>query len=271
MEEQMNVKNFIMTVAVFLLSSYFTGMNAKEFKSSGERFHHETSFGHDGYKGPAYWGERIPLYKKYPDSDKVKLPKSDYNGITVEKAIDKRLSTRDFSGKQISLKELSRLLISGNGITHSSHGFNMRSAPSGGALYPIETYIIVWNVESLKNGLYHFQVADSSLELIKSGDFQKFCYKTTHEQEAAGAGVMAIILTSRFDRITKKYSDRGYRYAYIEAGAICENIYIQATSLGLGTVVIGAFNDDMLNEFLEIDGIKEAAILLMPVGRPLKK
>jgi SagB-type dehydrogenase family enzyme len=68
--------------------------------------------------------------------------------------------------------------------------------------------------------------------------------------------------------VTRKYADRGYRYAYIEAGAVCENIYLQAESLGLGTVVIGAFNDDALNRLLGVDGLAEAALLIMPVGWP---
>jgi len=83
-----------------------------------------------------------------------------------------------------------------------------------------------------------------------------------------GASPVTIILTARFDRTTRKYADRGYRYAYIEVGAICENIYLQAQSLDLGTAAVGAFNDASLNDFLDIDGRSEAAILIMPVGVP---
>jgi SagB-type dehydrogenase family enzyme len=77
-----------------------------------------------------------------------------------------------------------------------------------------------------------------------------------------------LIITARFDRTTWKYADRGYRYVYIEAGAVCQNVYLQAGSLGVGTCAVGAFNDDALSALLEIDGISEAPLLVMPLGIP---
>jgi len=235
--------------------------------SVGQRFHRETSFDESGFVGKNIsWGKRIPLYKKYPDAQKTKLPAPSFTGQPVERVIGQRKSTRSFSDKPITLAELSQLLLSANGLTHTSGSFEMRAAPSGGALYPVELYVIVHNVESLDNGLYHFQVADSSLELIKAGDFSRKIHEAANNQNAVGKSPLTVVLTARFARSTVKYADRGYRYIYIETGAICENIYLQATSLDMGTVAVGAFNDGLLNELLELDGLAEAALLIMPVG-----
>jgi len=241
----------------------------EENMSIGQKFHHETSFGDKGYKGKDIgWGGQVPLYKKYEGASKVKLPTPDFEGLSVEEAVRKRRSERYFADKAMSLEQLAQVLLSAGGITYSSSGWDFRAAPSGGALYPIEIYVVARNVDTLADGLYHFQVSDNSLELIKEGDFDRQIHKAANEQEAVGSSPVTLILTARFDRSTVKYGDRGYRYIYIEAGAICENIYLEATSLGLGTVAVGAFNDDSLNRLLEIDGADEAALLVMPLGIP---
>ena len=237
--------------------------------SIGQKFHHETSFGDKGYKGKDIgWGGQVPLYKEYESASKVKLPSPDFEGLSVEEAVRKRRSERHFADKAMSLEQLAQVLLSAGGITYSSNGWDFRAAPSGGALYPIEIYVIALNVDTLSDGLYHFQVSDNSLELIKEGDFGRQIHRAANEQEAVGSSPVTLILTARFDRSTVKYGDRGYRYIYIEVGAICENIYLEATSLGLGTVAVGAFHDDGLNRLLEIDGADEAALLVMPLGIP---
>jgi len=240
-----------------------------ENMSIGQRFHYETSFGDKGYKGKDIsWGKRVPLYKTYREALKVKLPSPVFEGMSVEKAIRERRSERSFTNRSMSLEQLAQILFSAYGITSSSSGYDFRAAPSGGALYPIEVYVIANNVESLANGFYHFQISDSSLELIKEGDFSKNIHRAANRQDAVGSSPITLVFTARFDRMTAKYADRGYRYIYIEVGAICENVYLQAVSLGLGTVAVGAFNDDAVNELLEIDGLSEATLLLMPVGFP---
>ncbi len=237
--------------------------------SIGQRFHQETSFGDKGYKGKDIrWGRQVPLYKKYESTSKVKLPTPEIEGLSVEEAIRRRRSERYFADKAISLEQLAQVLLSADGITYSSNGWDFRSAPSGGALYPVEIYVIARNVDTLTDGLYHFQVSDNSLELISEGDFSRQVYKAANEQEAMGSSPVTLILTARFDRSTVKYGDRGYRYVYIEAGAICQNIYLEATSLGLGTVAVGAFDDDALNRLVGVDGANEAALLIMPLGIP---
>lgn len=259
----------VIVFPVMLLLAAGVSAEREDSMSIGQLFQLETSFGDSGFKGENIsWGKEIPLYKRYKDAVTIKLPDPSFRGMILEEAIQKRKSVRSFSKKSLTLEQLSRILQSAYGITHSWGGFDFRSAPSGGALYPIEVYVIATNVETLTQGLYHFQVSDSALELIKEGDFRKELYRAAFEQGAVDNGVANIIITSRWDRSTKKYADRGYRYTYVEAGAICQNIYLQTVSLGMGTVVIGAFNDDAVNRLLEIDGRDESVLLIMPVGFP---
>ena len=237
--------------------------------SIGPRFHLETSFGHEGFKGKSVsWGKTLPLYKEYPDAKVVRLPAPEESVAPLVDALNLRKSVRSFSDEAVSMEQLSRLLQSADGITHGWGGMAMRTAPSGGALYPVNLYVAVSKVEGLEAGIYHFQPPDSTLELIEAGDFDARLRAAAFDQECVGSSPVAVILTARFERSTKKYADRGYRYTYIEAGAICQNIYLQATALKLGTVAVGAFNDDALNELLKIGGREEASLLIMPVGHP---
>jgi SagB-type dehydrogenase family enzyme len=158
-------------------------------------------------------------------------------------------------------------LFSAQGITGYYVGYPLRSAPSAGALYPFEIYVIVNNVSGLKRGIYHYQVLTHSLELIKLGDYRSKITNCCLNQDMAGKSGVTFVLTAIFERVTFKYDERGYRYVYIEAGHISQNIYLQATSLGLGSVVIGAFYDDKINKLLKIDGKKEAAIYVHAVGK----
>jgi SagB-type dehydrogenase family enzyme len=272
------MREVIMNIHYLILTLLFIGLGAnaaannKDSLSIGPRFHYETSYNDSGTKGPeVIWTKELPLYKKYENAPKTKLPFPTVDNTDLDKIISARRSIRNYTGQSLNLAQVARLLQSADGLTHSFGKYNLRTAPSGGALYPVDIYIIASGIDSLADGLYHFQVSDSNLELIKPGDFRERIFKASFEQECVGGAPLNIILTARFTRSAKKYSDRGFRYTYMEAGAICENIYLQATALELGTVAVGAFNDDALNNLLEINGQTEAALLIMPVGYPATK
>ena len=264
--------NMLKNVTCLLVTGLFlsSALAANENNMSiGQRFHYESSYSDEGSKAEnPGWGKTVPLYKEYPGVEKVKLPVPTRTDASLEKAVEERQSVRSFSDRGLTLAEVSRLLLTADGLTHSRGDWQMRSAPSGGALYPIDVYLVVSKVESLKPGLYHFQVSDSSLELVDAGDFSEQIHVASNEQSSVGSSPITIVMTARFDRSITKYSDRGYRYTYMEAGCICQNIYLQATALKMGTVAVGAFNDDALNRFLKIDGRDEAGLLIMPVGYP---
>jgi SagB-type dehydrogenase family enzyme len=259
----------IMSVVLVAVTLTPSAGETEDVLSIGQRFHYETSYGDSGARAKnPLWGKQVPLYKEYPDVAKIQLPEPGITDASLETVVSQRKSIRSFADKSLTVEQLSRLLVTADGLTHTSGSWQMRSAPSGGALYPIDIYVIVSSVESLAKGLYHFQVSDSSLELVRKGDFAETVHVASNEQTAVGSSPITIIVTARFDRSTAKYSDRGYRYTYMEAGCICQNIYLQATALQLGTVAVGAFNDDSLNGFLDVDGQSEAALLMMPVGFP---
>ncbi len=257
----------LIALSVSYISLFSTLLPGQEKRSEGERFHYETRLTLKEVVGSIFrWRSRPSLYKSYEDKPVTKLPDPAFKGLTLEEAIKARRSERDYSGKTMSIEELSHLLYAASGITGKSDAQPLRAAPSAGALYPVETYAVVNNIEGLQMGLYHYNVREHALELLKEGNYRG---KITHcalDQEMAGQANVTIILTAVFERTTWKYDERGYRYVYMEAGHISQNIYLQATSLGLGSVAIGAFYDDALNEFLGIDGKAEAAIYMHAIG-----
>ncbi len=261
-------------VAAVLIVLLFVGMlegrkrEGKEKLSTGERFHHETTLTWRGVLGDVFGSKpkKPPQYKTYPGSEKIKLPKPEYRGMVLEQAIEQRRSVRNYSKKPITTAQLSQLLFAAQGITGKTYGQPLRSAPSAGALYPSEIYVVVNNVQDLPRGIYHYSVLDHALELIKAGDFRRKITDAGLEQEMLGDAAVTFVLSAIFDRLRCKYGERGFRYAYIEAGHISQNIYLQSVSLGLGSVCVGAFLDDKVNQLIDVDGRKEAAIYLHAVG-----
>ncbi len=214
----------------------------------------------------------VGAYKKYEGSETIKLPGAGYKGMVLEDAFKKRRSIRsedDFSEERLSIEELSQLLFAANGITgrDEASGYDLRTSPSAGALHPVEIYVVANRVSGIDEGLYHYSALDHSLELIRKGDLRKEITFASDEQEEADRAGAVLILTAVTERTTKKYDVRGYRYMYIEAGCISQNIYLEAVSLGLVSTAMGAFYDDELSKFLGIDGRKEVPVHLHAVGK----
>jgi len=212
------------------------------------------------------WGSEPEKEKEYEGAQEIVLPDPSQGNLTLEEAIDRRRSIRDYSGRPLPIASVSRLLHASSGITGEGGDPHLRSAPSAGALYPIETYVVAYRVEGIPSGIYHYRPSGHRLELIREGDFRDEFIAAGLHQDMAGRCNLLYILTAVFRRATWKYGERGYRYAYIEAGAMSQNIYLQATSLGLGSVVMGAFFDDRVLDLIGVDGRKEAPILLQAVG-----
>jgi len=273
MQMYLNIRTLSLAIASFVLFTNSFGLSAyskdaeKEF-SPGERFHHNTSLTWRGVIGDVFRSKpkKPPQYKNYPDSKVIKLPKPVYHRITLEESIEKRRSVRNYSDKLLTLSQLSQLLFSAQGITGKLYDQPLRTAPSAGAPYPIEIYVIANDVEGMTCGIYHYAVRNHSLELVKSGDFRKELTAAGLEQEMLGDADVTFILSAVFDRVRHKYGERGFRYAYIEAEHISQNIYLQAVSLGLGSVSVGAFLDEEINKLIGIDGRTEAVIYIHAVG-----
>ena len=216
----------------------------------------------------ANWGQQPPLYKEYPGAPRIPLPKPRLDGgLRTEEAITDRRSARAYSGEPMELEELSRVLYLTSGICADRWGQQHRTAPSSGALYPIELYPVVHNVRGLEPGVYHYAFPDHSLSLVRAADLREHVVEQGLMQEYLGECNAVLFLTMIQQRMRFKYQDRSYRYGLIEAGHIGQNLYLAATSMGLGACAIGAFMDDQINEMLGVDGVEEAAIYMLAVGK----
>jgi SagB-type dehydrogenase family enzyme len=187
------------------------------------------------------------------------------SGLGVEEAISRRRSQRNFSGRPLSLTELSHLLYYSGGITNRPNGF--RAAPSAGATYPIEIYPVINNINGLEMGVYHYLVAAHELQVIREGDFSSEMARAALGQNVLAQANVVLILSTVFQRTQQRYRERAQRYILLEAGHIGQNACLVATSIGLSTCVIGAFYDQDFNRLLGLDGTKESVLYLIAAGK----
>jgi SagB-type dehydrogenase family enzyme len=199
-----------------------------------------------------------------PTDRAIILPGPRFDGKTsVEKALKNRRSVRDFADKPLKLEEVSQLLWAAQGITDPE---GLRAAPSAGALYPLESYLVAGNVDGLPAGAYRYRPKGHALVRVVEGDKRKELCDAALAQPSVCAAPAVLVFTAVYERTTAKYRKRGVRYVHMEAGHAAENVCLQAVSLGLGTVTVGAFDDDAVKKVLGIAG-KEQPLYLMPVGR----
>lgn len=234
----------------------------------GERFHQETSLTWRRAIGDVFSRKpaRPPPYKSYAKAKRIALPGPEHEGMSVEAAIRERRSVRNYSGEPMSLSQLAQLLFAAQGITGRMYGEPLRTAPSAGALYPFEIYVIANNIEGLGGGIYHYAVREHQLELVRAGDFSSDITEAALQQEMLGQADVSFVLAAVVDRTRHKYGERGFRYIYMEAGHISQNIYLQAVSLGLGSVGVGAFLDHEVSKLIGLDGEEEIPVYLHAVG-----
>lgn len=236
----------------------------------GDLFQQQTKY-HRGKLsgGPLLWHQKPETYKTYPDVPKLPLePIDSFEGISLWQTIKKRKSSRNFSNKALLKTDLSRLLWAVQGITRISSGFEFRTAPSAGALYPIETYVVIHSVESIPSGVYHYSVRTHELDQIKKGDFRKEITQVALDQDMAYTANAVFVWTAIFERSKWKYKQRAYRYVYLDAGHIAQNLALAATALNLGSCQIAALYDDEANALLEVDGTSESVLYMSVVGSP---
>ncbi|MGC9443983.1 MAG: SagB/ThcOx family dehydrogenase [Candidatus Methanospirareceae archaeon] len=196
--------------------------------------------------------------------NRLKLPEPRYaSNTSVEAALAQRRSVRAYSGEALTLEELSQLLWAAQGITDSWGG---RTAPSAGALYPLELYIVVGTVRGLDTGVYRYRPATHELEKTKDRDVRAELADAALNQDFIGDAAIDLVICGVFNRTAEKYGERGIRYVYMEAGHAAQNVYLQAESLNLGTVAIGAFDDVAVQQLV---GVQEQGrpLYIMPVGR----
>ena len=208
-------------------------------------------------------------YKTYPDAVKrIKLLDPKFVESTqFWNVIKNRHSTRKFTREPLSSMDFSLLLFGMSGINRTFPQFSFRTVPSAGGLFPIEIYPVVNNVMDIHEGLYHYDIQNHSIELLKEGDFRGIVAEGCLDQKMANNSAVNFIWTAVIDRSRWKYLQRSYRYIYLDAGHIGQNFYMVAEALNLGACTIGAIYDDELNSFLGIDGKNETTIYVGVVGK----
>lgn len=194
----------------------------------------------------------------------VKLPAPKYDGsISVEAALYARRSVREYQDLPLTLAEVSQLLWAAQGIT-SPWGY--RTAPSAGALYPLEVYLEVGKAKGLSLGIYKYGLFKHELAKLIDGDKRNALTKAAIGQSCVRNGAVNIILSAVYERVTRKYGERGVRYVYMEAGHAAQNVCLQAISLGLETVVVGAFRDVEVQKVVNMPA-QEHPLYIIPVGK----
>lgn len=194
----------------------------------------------------------------------VELPAAWYKSdISLEESLKKRRSVREFSKDSLSLSQISQLLWATQGITEAWGG---RTAPSAGALYPLEIYLVAGNVKNLPAGVYKYEPFKHRLIKVSDGDKRgKLSYAALGQPWVKEAAVNFVI-AAVYERTTKKYGERGKKYVHIEVGHAAQNLLLQATALQLGAVPVGAFFD---SEVKKLVGLKEdeQPLYIIPVGK----
>lgn len=194
----------------------------------------------------------------------IDLPKPrQKSNISLEEALSKRRSIREFSREALTLQEVSQLLWSAQGITNSKNG---RTAPSAGALYPIKIYLVVGSVKNLAVGVYRYEPFKHQIVKTKEGDLRESLSEASLWQPWVKNAAVNIVITAVYEITTRKYGERGIRYVHIEVGHVAQNVLLQAVALELGAVPVGAFYDSEVKKIL---GLKEneQPLYIIPIGK----
>jgi SagB-type dehydrogenase family enzyme len=200
----------------------------------------------------------------------ITLPQPRTDGtVSVEKALAGRRSIRTFKAEPVTLAEVSQLLWAAQGITAKRGDRELRTAPSAGALYGLETYLDAANVTGLAPGLYRYTPQGHALTFLSPGDHREALSKAAFNQTCIREGAALIIFTGIYERVAKKYVERGVKFVHMEAGHASENVYLEAEALGLGTVAAGSFDEKEAKRILNLPA-NEEPLYIMPVGRKME-
>lgn len=183
---------------------------------------------------------------------------------SLEDVLRRRRSIRSYADRPLTLGEIGQLLWAAQGITR---GDGLRTAPSAGALYPLEVFLVASHVEDLSSGSYRYSPVSHALRRVVASDLRHALAAAALGQECVAQAPAVLTLTAVFGRTTRKYGERGVRYAHLEAGHAAQNVCLQAAALGLGVVVVGAFEDDEVRRVIGA-ARTETPLCLLPVGRP---
>lgn len=205
-------------------------------------------------------------FKRYANAPRIALPPIGHlPDAGLFQTMAKRRSRRDFAASPLGLDTVAALLFHAAGTTD---GRQLRICPSAGGLYPLETYLVAFNVGGLDAGLYHFDVRGFGLHQISRADYRPQVLKAVYIPEALKHASAVVVLSGVFGRSKIKYGERAYRFVLLEAGHAMQNLCLAATALGIGACPVGGFVDDVLNDLLDLDGVDEAPLYAAILGIP---
>lgn len=194
----------------------------------------------------------------------IRLPAPRTAGrASLEEVLLKRRSIREYRNEPLTLAEISQLLWAAQGTTQRD---GLRTAPSAGALYPLELYVVIGNAQDLAPGIYKYATGQHTLTQVISGDKRKELAAAALEQSQVTEGAVSLVFSAVYERTMKRYRERAVRYVHMEVGHAAQNVYLEAAALNLGTVVLGAFEDPKVKRVVNMPA-EEQPLYIMPVGR----
>ena len=196
----------------------------------------------------------------------IKLPPPDLKGeLSLEETLKERRSVRSYLDEPLELEWVSQMLWAAQGITLESRGF--RTAPSAGATFPLELYLLAGEVNDLEPGLYRYVPDRHLLERTSTEDLRSELAEAALGQAQVRNAPAVFIISADYDRTAQRYGERATRYVHMEVGHAGQNICLQAITFGLGSVIVGAFNDDQVKTVLGLPA-NEDPLYIIPVGKP---
>jgi len=201
------------------------------------------------------------------------IPEIGIPAMDVRTAIENRKTIRSYRSQEISESELSYLLWVTQGVRRiSTRPATLRNVPSAGARHAFETFLLINRVGDLPSGLYRYAAIEHALlELDRSPDLKERFTRAFLNQQQVSNSAVTFIWEAVVERMYWRYTERGYRYLFLDAGHVCQNLYLAAESIGCGVCALGAFDDDLLNSELGADGDRLFAVYGGTVGRRLEK
>ncbi|TLN03736.1 SagB/ThcOx family dehydrogenase, partial [bacterium] len=183
--------------------------------------------------------------------------------------IEERITVRHYSDEPLSLEELSYLLWVTQGVRQvTARPVTLRNVPSAGARHAFETYLLVNRVNGLVPGLYRFVAGEHALLLVDgSPDVNARLTTACFEQKQVGTSAVTFFWVAVLERMYWRYGERGYRYLLLDAGHVCQNLYLAAGALGSGACAIGHYDDDALNAELGLDGEQLFTVYAATLGK----
>jgi SagB-type dehydrogenase family enzyme len=237
---------------------------------AGDDFQEKTKYYRDRMPtGGLDWASKPDQYKEYPGASRIDLGcRTRMETLSLDEALLRRKSIRHYAPTPMTTDQISYLLWAATGLQRTERGNEYRTAPSAGALYPVETYVVANRIEEVPAGVYHYSVRHHSLEIIKEGEFSSDIAIAALGQKMCLEAAAVFIWTAIFRRSKWKYGERAYRYIYLDAGHIGQNLALAATAIGLGSCQVGALFDEEVNSIIGVDGTEESVVYMSVAGKP---